>query len=103
MLCTAKYSLCESWCIVSIVMKDGVQGLVALDLNLTVCPTRNLNDEVDNGLIFFVGIERDVMPWRDGIAVQFQPHTPVLRTVRKRMISSRVNVLMYCDFRLLLN
>jgi hypothetical protein len=54
------------------------QRLVALGLNLGVGPSRNLNVVIDDAGVATEGVERDVVPPRDRVAVLLEPDTPVL-------------------------
>lgn len=64
--------------IVFFVVEDGVEGLVTLGLDLGVGPARDLGVVVNDGLVVGVGVQGDVMPEGDGIAVLFEPDTPIL-------------------------
>lgn len=51
---------------------------LSLDLNLCVFPSWNFNNKVDHSLVGFVGVERHIVPERDGLTVFLQPDSPVL-------------------------
>jgi hypothetical protein len=63
---------------IALVVEDRVQGLVALDFDLAVCPAGDFDDEVDYLFVGFVGVEGDVVPEGDGGAVLFEPDAPFL-------------------------
>lgn len=71
-------ALDEARGVVAVVVEDGVQGLLAADLDLAVLPARDLDDKVDDLLVARVRVQRDVMPEGDGLAVLLEPDAPVL-------------------------
>jgi hypothetical protein len=56
----------------------GTQRLVALRLNFSVGPAGDFDVEADDLGFGLVGVERDVVPEGDGLAVLLKPDTPVL-------------------------
>lgn len=67
---------------------NGTQ-LGATHLHLSVAPAGDLDDHVEDGLLL-VGIERDVVPCRDGLAVLLDEDT-VLERVRRSDLADRVS------------
>lgn len=60
-----------------IIVEDRRQRLFALNLDFPICPTRDLDNGIDDGGVVLVGVERDVVPERDGVAFVQQPDSPV--------------------------
>ena len=54
------------------------QRLITFDLNLAISPARDLDDEVDDAVVQWVGVERDVVPEGDGVSVLLEVDSPVL-------------------------
>ena len=50
----------------------------ALDLNLAIGPTRDLDDHVDDAVIARDGENGDIVPKGDDLAVLLKPDSPVL-------------------------
>lgn len=55
--------------------------LIALSLDLAICPSRNFDVKVDNVVLLLVGIKRDVMPEGDDFAILLEPDAPILLAV----------------------
>lgn len=64
--------------IILIVMEDGIERLRTSDLDLAVCPAWDLDDKVDDLLVGVFGIEGDVVPEGDRLAVFLEPDAPFL-------------------------
>ena len=60
-----------------IIVENRRQRLFALNLDFPICPTRDLDNGIDDGGVVLVGVERDVVPERDGVAFVQQPDSPV--------------------------
>jgi hypothetical protein len=67
---------------VALVVKDWIERLRPANLDLPVCITGDLDDEVDDLPVGRVRVERDVVPEGDGLLVVFEPDAPVLSCVR---------------------
>lgn len=68
----------EARSVVFVVVEDGVQRLIALGLDLGVGPTGDLGVVVDDALVLGVGVEGDIVPEGDGVAVLLEPDAPIL-------------------------
>lgn len=58
-------------------MENRRQRLFALNLNLAIRPARDLNHSIDDGGVVLVGVERDIVPEGDRVALVQQPDSPV--------------------------
>lgn len=54
------------------------EGLAALGLDLAVSPSRDLDDVAHDAVVALLGVQGNIVPEGDGLAILFQPHTPFL-------------------------
>lgn len=59
-------------------MEDGVERFRTSDLDLAVCPAWDLDDKIDDLLVGAFGVEGDVVPEGDRLAVFLEPDAPFL-------------------------
>lgn len=55
--------------------------LVALSLNLAICPSRNFDIKIDNVVLLLVGIKRNVVPEGNDFTILLEPDAPILFTI----------------------
>ena len=65
------------------------KNLFLADLHLAICPSWDLNDHVQDGLLL-VGVERNIVEGRDGNAILLNEHT-VLESVGGTDLADRVS------------
>lgn len=62
-------------------MRRQTKRLAALGLDLAISPSRNLDDVAHDAVVALLGVQGNIVPEGDGLAILFQPHTPFLLIV----------------------
>jgi hypothetical protein len=86
------HALYKTHSIIIGIMENGIQWLIAFNLDFAVCPSWDLDNEVDDGLVRRIGIKRNVVPERCGLATFFQPDAPVLYICVRKIVSWRTSM-----------
>lgn len=75
-----EHRLNEAWRVVAVIVEDGSQRFAALELDLAISPTRDLNDGVDDGSVILIGVERDLLMLLDSIkhSLKYAPSTHIM-------------------------
>jgi len=61
--------------VVPLIVEDGFRGSSRL---ISILPAVHRDNEVHHGSVVQIWVQMDIMPGRDKVAVQFEPHAPVL-------------------------
>lgn len=65
------------------------ERLAALGLDLAVSPSRDLDDVAHDAVVALLGVQGNIVPKGDRLAILFQPHTPFLLIVNIILRSCR--------------
>jgi hypothetical protein len=89
----------RAWLRCHVAWIEPTQGLGALSLDFGVSPTRNLNVVVDDLLVVLVGVQGDVVPEGNGVAILLKPDAPILECVSHGMYETTCQWLLTNVFR----